>query len=184
MMEIYKLFILLAIPAIILMGACKQEEIFDKTAEKNDILYFKSEKYGFSFSYPPEWEEVNRDLPDRWALVDKDKNTILFLVNSPKTGDLLTLGRSQALRDLYNEDKISDLKQDDMKKIFEIVKLESFNNRTWYTYGVKFSEKNVDSLVSGTLCGNNEIMLVMVSNFLSFDDNKEAYTKILNTFKC
>ena len=177
-------FILFMLSALVLAG-CKQKQEFNaESTVKTEVLHFKNEKYGFSFSYPSGFEEVTKDLPDRWALLDKNKNTILFIVNKARTRNLLSLGRSQALRDLYDDNKISDIKQDAAKKIFETVKLDTFNNRTWYTYGIKFSDKNVDSLVSGTLFKDNEIMLVIVNDFLSFDKNKEAYTKMLSTFEC
>ena len=185
MMKIAKFGFTLLVPILILFVSCKQEQEFNtETIGKTDFLQFASKKYDFSFSYPYGWGEITRDLPDKWALMDKNKNTILFIVNRAQGNDLLALGRSQALRDLYNENNISNLKRDDVKKIFEIVKLEYFNNQSWYTYGIKFSDKNVNSLVSGTLCEDNEITLVLVNDFLSFDKNKEAYSKILNTFEC
>ena len=185
MMQILKLgFVVFVTIALILALGCKKEQTFNTEISENDYFQFKSDKYGFSFSFPKGWEEVNRDLPDRWALLDKDKTTILFIVNKPQSKDLLASGRSQAVKDLYNDDKISDLKETDLKKVIEIVKLESFNNKTWYTYGIKFADKNVDSLVSGTLCEDNEVMFVLVSDYLSFDKNKDLYIKMLNTFEC
>lgn len=184
-MKLFKLgFVAFAGIMLILVFGCKKEQAVNTGILEMDYPKFQSGKYGFSFSFPAGWEEVNRDLPDRWALLDKEKNTILFIVNKAKSKDLLALGRSQAAKDLYSDDHITDLKKADLNNIIEIVKLGSFNNKTWYTYGVKFADKNVDSLVSGTLCGDNEITLVLVSGFLSFDKNKESYAKILSTFKC
>ena len=65
-----------------------------------------------------------------------------------------------------------------------MVKLASFNGKTWYTYAIKFSDKNVDSIVSGTLCDDNEINLVMVSSFDSYEKNKIIYSDMLTSFKC
>lgn len=175
----------IAIPflLIIVLGCAKDQKTNIKSQDSS-VLKFKSGQYGFSFSYPSDWKEINRDLPDKWALLDKDKNTILFLVNKAQSNNLLVLGRSQALRDLYPNNTVSDLKQQKIKELIKTVKLESFNNQSWYVYGVKFSDKNVDSLVSGTLCKDNEVMFVLVSDFLSFDGNTQTYKKILSTFEC
>ena len=181
-MKIFKLrFFSFAILMVILVVGCKKEEF---NAEDAGTTPFKSEKYGFSFSYPQKWEEISKDLPDRWALLDKNKNPILFLVSRAQSKDLIVLGRSQALRDLYPNNTISDLKQDKLKEVIEIVKLESFGNQTWYTYGIRFPGKNVNSLVSGTLCGDNEIVLVLVSDPLYFDENQGVYKRMLSTFEC
>ena len=184
-MKIFKLgFVAFVTVISILVLGCKKEQPINTEIVEDVSLQFKSDKYGFLFSFPTGWEEVNRDLPDRWALLDKGKNTILFIVNKAQSNDLLALGRSQAVKDLYDDDKISDLKESDLKKVIEIVKLGSFNNKTWYTYGIKFADKNVDSLVSGTLCEDNEVIFVLVSDYLSFDKNKDLYIKMLNTFEC
>lgn len=180
-MKIFKVVIILIIGSLIFVIGCKDKQL---EIENSTNIQFKSEKYGFSFSYPRGWEEVTKDLPERWALLDKNKNTILFLVNRVKSKDLLMLGRTQALKDSYPDIDISDLKQDKIKEVIETVKLDSFNDQSWYTYGIKFSDKNIDSLVSGTLCGDNEIMLVLVSDYLFFDKNKNIYTKMLSTFEC
>jgi len=175
-------FVFIAMSLLILAAGCKNAKSSEITGM--GVLQFKSEAYGFSFSYPDKWEEVSRDLPDKWALLDKNRNTILFLVNKAQKNDLLALGRLQALRDVYNEDKIPDLSEAELQKTFEIVKLEYFNNREWYTYGIKFSDKDVNSLVSGTLCQGNEIVFVLVSDYLSFDKNKATYTNMISTFEC
>ena len=65
-----------------------------------------------------------------------------------------------------------------------MVKIDSFNGRNWFTYGINFSSKNLNSLVSGALCGDNEVIFVLVSDFSTFDKNKNEYTNILNTFNC
>lgn len=191
-MNAYKAWAALLLIQVIIIIGCVQGPVQDinpdieKKVESSNssLLKFKSEKYGFSFSYPGGWEAAAGDLPDRWALLDKNRNTILFMVNRAQSDNLLLLGRSQALRDLYDEEEVSRLKEEDMKNILEIVKLDNFNNRPWYTYGIKFSDKNVHSLVSGTLCGDNEIILVLASNILYFDKSKADYTGILGTFEC
>ena len=65
-----------------------------------------------------------------------------------------------------------------------MVKLAAFNDATWYTYAINFSDKNVNSIVSGTLCNDNEINLVLVSDFGTFDKSKVIYSDMLNSFEC
>lgn len=172
--------IVAVLAVLVFLAGCTQVE--KKPAAQE--LAFKSDKYGFSFNYPSGWRESNADLPDRWALLGKDNSTILLLVSKPRSSDLVTLGRSQAIRDLYDKEKMSSLKEEDIKKVFEIVKIENFNGIQWYSYGMKFSDKNIDSLVSGTICKGNEIMMVVVSTPKSFDMNREIYMGMLGSFKC
>lgn len=154
------------------------------STDSKKMLKFRSDAYNFSFDYPFGWEETARDLPSKWAIVDKDKDTILFIVNPVQINDLMILGRSQALRDLHPNGEVSKLTKSELQKIVDIVKFEQFSNRTWYTYGMEFSSKNVDSFVSGTICHNNEIMLVLVSNIKEYSNNKELYENILKSFQC
>ena len=58
----------------------------------------------------------------------------------------------QAMRDLNPE---GDADQSRIDEIKTMVGLREFNGREWYTYAIKFSDKNVNSIVSGTLCGDN-----------------------------
>ena len=178
-MRLHKLSIFLVIVFTIIIIGCKKE-----VKSNVAMLNFQNQKYNFSFSYPSGWEEVNRDLPEKWAILDKDKNTILFIVNKASGKDLRSLGMSQAVRDIYPSKKLAELTKDDLKNILQVFRLDSFNNRSWYTYGIKFSDKNVESLIAGTLCGENEVMVVLVSDYKSFDKNKETYKNILNMFKC
>ena len=163
---------------MIAIFGCKKAET--KTPQ---TLNFVNEKYGFSFSYPSGWEEVTRDLPDKWAILDKNKNTILFVVNEAKVKDIRSLAMSQALRDLHNG-SIATLKQEEINTVMENVKFASFNNNTWYTYGMKFSDKGVESLVSGILCGDKEIVFVLVNDELTFNLRQGMYLGILESFKC
>ena len=190
----FKLTHILITAILISALGCSHEKTSEQVSSSGFIvldtsyLYFKNEKYGFSFSYPSEWEEIKRDLPDKWAILDKDKNTILFIVNNEtQTNNILVLGRLQAIRDMYPDAAVQDLKNlssDKLQKIKDSVSIGSFNNITWYSYGIMFSEKNVNSMISGTICRNNEIMLVLVSDIQSFEKNKEVYTKVLNSFNC
>jgi hypothetical protein len=180
-MRSLKVLMIVIIVFLFLIG-CKAEQKLNKVKNRN-LIDFKNKKYAFSFSFPADWDEVTKDLPDRWAIMNKNKDTILFTVNKAQFKNLLTLGKIQALRDLYpgNANKIEQEKVDEINKM---VKLATFNDKTWYTYAIKFSDKKVDSIISGTLCGENEINFVLVSSFNSFEKNKIIYSDMLNSFKC
>ena len=122
-------------------------------------------------------------MPDRWAIVN-NKDIILFTVNKANIKNLLALGKIQAIRDLYPEAADSKIEQEKVDDVNKMVRLTNLNNKTWYTYAIKFSDKNVDSIVSGTLCGDNEIDLVMVSSFDSYGKNEAIYSEMLASFKC
>ncbi|MBI3027252.1 hypothetical protein HYY70_03990 [Candidatus Woesearchaeota archaeon] len=178
----YKVFLIVMLLAI--AAGCSKEQEQSTKVQGTEPLSFKNEKYGFSFSYPSDWEEIKRDLPEKWALLDKNKNTILFVVNKAKSNDLLSAGMSQALSDLYPNRTMQDVGLDNLREIARTVKLETFNGKKWYTYGINFSGKSAESLISGTLCQEYEIIFVLVSGSAPFSNNKEEYVKLLNTFRC
>jgi hypothetical protein len=170
-----KKVIIIILVLLLIVGCSKKHET--KKNENDEYSIYQNKKYGFSFSYPVSWEEVKNDEPNRWAILDKQRNVILVVVNNATSSDLLKLGKAQAIKDYYPR-KI------DEKKINDIVKLRYFNSKKWYTYAIKFSDKNIDSIVSGTLCNGKEINLVLVTNNMDYDKNKEIYIAILNSFKC
>lgn len=167
-------FLILFIMLIFLAG-CKGED--------TNPGEFVSEKYGFSFLFPKNWNEVTKDLPDKWAILN-GQDTILFTVNEAQVKDLLNLGKLQAFRDLYLENDINMLEQERVDEINDVVKLKSFNNKDWYTYAIEFPSENVNSIVSGALCGEYEVNIVMVSSFNSYEENKVIYNDILDSFEC
>ena len=145
---------------------------------------FKSPEYGFSFDYSEEWSAVEKDLPDKWAITDANDNTIIFIVSQPSERDLMAVGISQALNDVYPEKSPEDISQNELQQIYDMVKLQTFNEKEWFTYGVNFAKLKTQSLISGTLCGNNEILMVLVTEQQSYDALKLQYNKILESFKC
>lgn len=179
---VYKVFLIAFLLA--LAAGCSKEQKQATSAQGTWPLSFKNDQYGFSFSYPSGWEEISKDLPEKWALLDKNKNTILFVVNKAKSNDLLSAGMSQALSDLYPNKTMQDVGLDNLREVARTVKLDTFNGKKWYTYGIRFSDKSAESLISGTLCDDYEIIFVLVSGSSSFGVNKEEYVKLLNTFKC
>ena len=173
--------LVLAFIALFLI-ACKPQATVDPSPDK--LNKFESKEYGFSFSYPSGWNVVDRDLPQRWALVDESKNTILFIVNEASTNDLLSLGRLQALSDMYPDETMESIEEEKLNQVFALVRLEKFNGKEWYTYGLKFFDKEIDSLISGTVCGNNHVLLVLVSGSEQIEQNREIYLNMLNSFEC
>lgn len=174
--------LLLSIFMLFLIGCIVPKEPTE-AAENKNLVNFKSEKYGFSFSFPSSWKEVTKDLPDRWAIVN-NKDTVILTVNKAQIKNLLALGKIQAIRDIYPEAGNDKIEQKKVDEVNSILKLATFNDATWYTYAIKFSDKNVNSIVSGTLCNDNEINLVMVSDFDTFDKSKAIYSDMLNSFEC
>lgn len=174
MKQLKKFFLLIIL--IVSIGCGSENKILNTNK-------YKSESYGFSFIYPSNWIEVTKDLPDKWAILNGE-DTIIFTVNSANSNEILNLGKAQAIRDFYSKENINNLDQEEVDKVTKIVKLEEFNKRAWYTYAIKFSENNVNSIVSGTICEDKEINLVMVSGFGTYEANKLIYRYLLESFKC
>ena len=66
---------------IITVAGCSNERIdIVDNADAAKLKVLVNENYGFSFSYPSDWQEVTKDLPERWAIL-KDGSTMLFTVN-------------------------------------------------------------------------------------------------------
>jgi hypothetical protein len=170
--------------AFLFLAGCgeQQKHIEEGIEESKDMLSFKSADYGFSFLFPATWKEVKEGLPRKWAIVNENKDIIIFTVNDAPLNDLLALGKIQALRDL--QPKGGMVGQGEIDSVNKVVRLISLNSKNWYTYAMQFSDKNVSSIVSGTLCSDKEVNLVLVSNIDSFDLNKGIYIDILNSFEC
>ena len=175
-------FLILVI-LILFLVSCTGRVKSDNLKENENWVNFKNERYGFSFSFPQSWTEVTKDLPDKWAILDNE-DTIIFTVNKADSDNLMVLGKIQAIRDLYPNNNTKKIEQEKVDEVNKIVNLKLFNNKNWYTYAIEFSGKNVNSIVSGTLCGEYEINLVMVSSFDSYEKNKIVYGGVLDSFKC
>ena len=148
------------------------------------MLKFNSTYYGFSFEYPNDWSENRKDLPSRWAIVKNNQTTILYMVNKALRDDLLTLGRSQAFRDIFGDQNVTKIKVKEIVAVEKMVRIDKFENNSWYTYGINFQGKGIDSLVSGTLCKGNEIIFVLVSPTETLELNRETYKSIIGSFSC
>ena len=153
---------------IVLLVGCKTE---------GNFINYESKEHGFSFLYPDSFKEADKEK-DRFAFIDKDKDVILFIINkNPLTNDLLTLGKEQAYKDFSTQ----LTSKENIEKQVKIMRAEK---RSWYTYAIDFPEKNVKSIVSGTLCGEKEIVVVLVTKNNDYEENKEYYLEMLRSFKC
>ena len=166
---------------ILLLFGCATGNVIKE--EKRQGI-FASPEYSFSFSYPPDWSEVTKDLPNKWAVVDANNDAILFTVNNAQVQNLALLGNFQAIRDLYHVENYTGLSPDKMDAISKIVKLETFGQQEFYTYAIDFKDKGVQSIVSGTLCGQKEITIVLVSRAETAAVKTQMYTDLLRSFSC
>jgi len=144
---------------------------------------FENKEFGFKFKYPSNWNEVTKDLPNNWAIT-KNKDTILFTTNKISTDNLLKAGKIAAIRDLNPGISVVKLSQNELNQIDDMVAIIQFGNLSWYTYAIKYSEQDINSIVSGVNCGNKEVNLVLVSGFDLFENNKIIYNEVLNSFQC
>ncbi len=153
------------------LAGCQNKE------PKMDLATYESEKYGISFSYPSSFERVEEG-PNNFALLDKDKNAILIIVEeNPSTQNLVDLGKDEAYKDMFP--KITD-----RENIYEHVKIMAINKREWYNYAIDFPSEDTKSIISGTLCGKNQVSIVLVTKNDAYEKNELIYTIILNSFKC
>ena len=74
--------VILVVMLLFLVSCTSQEP--NEIKEDENWIDFKSEEYGFSFSFPGSWNEITRDLPERWAVVNNE-DTMLFTVNCTKS---------------------------------------------------------------------------------------------------
>ena len=56
--------------------------------------------------------------------------------------------------------------------------------KTWYTYAISFPNKKVRSIVSGTICNENGISIILVSKEENYEFKKIEYLNLIESFKC
>ncbi|MBS3130863.1 hypothetical protein J4212_00365 [Candidatus Woesearchaeota archaeon] len=162
-----------ALAAIMLLAvSCSPEN------EGSEAGAFKSEEYGFTFSYPADWEQITKDLPNNWA-IRKSDNLVIFTVNPTNGKPLNELGVEQALSDFSGSNEGTS--EDEAAKS---VGVRKFGQEEWYTYAIKFAGEGIDSFVSGTVCGDSHIVVVLVTSPEAEPANLAMYTSMLNSFKC
>jgi hypothetical protein len=167
--------------ALFLLSSCATDNVVK--GEKKDGI-FASPDYSFSFSYPMGWNEVAKDLPNKWAIVDQNSDAILFTVNPAQVRDLGLLGNFQAIRDVYQVENYTGLSPEKMDAISKIVKLRKFNNQEFYTYAIDFKDKGIQSFVSGTICADREVTIVLVTKIETSSVKSQMYTDLLDSFVC
>ncbi len=156
---------------LVLMG-CKNKEVAEEEAFKS----YKS-SYGFSFVYPTTFREADKSN-NRIAFLDKYNNAILFIVNeNVSSSDIMELGRGQAYSDFSDQQISAD-------EIYKNVKSMKINGVEWFTYAMNFYNKELRSIVSGRLCGNKEVIVVLVTSYDSYEENRDSYVGILRSFEC
>jgi hypothetical protein len=150
--------------------------IISTSCSRKTLEEYKNDEYGFSFMRPAAFKEASHET-DRFALLDKEKNAILFITNTqPISKDILTLGETQAASDLPG-----DLEESDISKQVSIMNI---HQRNWFTYAIDFPGEDIKSIVSGTLCNNNEVIVVLVTKNQFYEENQRQYLAILSTFEC
>ena len=167
-----RLFILIG---IIIMAGCSAKESPNKAALKE----FTNQEYKFSLHYPNEWTESTETLPDKWAIVDAEKNAIMVLVSkNEENATLRQIGYQQAIYDL----NINSTEQ--LSNLIKFVKIGAINDKEWYTYAIDYNKDGTKAIVSGTLCHYQSINFILVSKNSLFEKNKEIYSTILGSFEC
>lgn len=177
----------LSVIVFFLMG-CASPQAIQVSTEQNPLsqeqIAFTNDEFSFAFEYPSNWVERSQELPNNWAILDEEKNTILFTVNEAKYDSVALLGRVQALRDYHPGKEGDALTQEDLDVVNNVVKIQEFKGVPWYTYAIDFSQKGVTSIVSGVICGDNEVTIVLVTAKEFFERNQEVYVGMLNSFSC
>lgn len=161
------LILFLIIP-IILFNGCNGDEPLKDSGMKS----FQNKEHGFSFYFPDSWEEVNNDLPDRWA-IKKNQDTVIFTVNNAEGKTLSGLAKEQLKRDMPEDPDYEDQ-----------LNIMTFKEKEWYTYAINYQDQGVNTIVSGTICNDKEINMVLVSNIASFEENRIIYSFMLESFRC
>ena len=182
LMRIFNFLVLLVIAAAVMACSNSSPKPQDITGQAAEGVSLFTSQYGLSFKYPDSWAPSDRDLPDRWSARDNKNNTLIMLISNANGKDLQTLGKEQVVQDLFPTPE--SVTPERIKQAHGILHMQPFGKQSWFTYGVKFSEKGVNSLVSGTLCGNNEILMVLVSDLETFEFNKKKYIDVRTSFKC
>ena len=154
-----------------IIAGCKNTE------EKKDFVSYENKEYGISFLYPSAFQKTQEE-PTRFALLDKDKNAIILIIeDNPSTLDILELGRDEAYKDMGQGVA-------EKKEIDKHVKIMQINQISWYNYAIDFPNEEVKSIISGTLCNNKQVSIVLATKNNAYEKNQQYYEAILQSFKC
>ena len=123
---------------------------------------------------------ANHTTNERWAILDKDNNAILIMVNQNiPTNDTWELGLKQAEADMSGNLGLgsSVVPKDE-------IRIQDLGGRKWYTYGLRYDEQKMNAAISGTICNSNEIRIILITEEESYVNNIRQYLKILKSFRC
>lgn len=165
----------------------KQAEV----VQDGDDSRFVSEAYGFSFDVPDEWKKVTHDLPNHYAVQHPEysENVIIMVVDDAPGNDespefLYGRGLRQVVGDMYGDVEPETLNKDQVNDASRQLSLKSVHNIDWYTYGMRFEENQVNTIISGTICDEKEVLFVLVSDETNLLDNQIVYGTMLDSFSC
>ena len=167
--------VIFSLICLLLLSCIKQPG----SSEVNKIpaVLYKNTEYNYAFFYPQNWN-VTKDIdPRKWAITDKSNNAIVMIVKQNISFDLVQLGQVEAKND-YLPNVISD------NEVANIVKIMKSDHAQFFTYALRFDQKGLDTIVSGTVCNGNEIEFILVANNDDFEQKKFTYLQLVNSFNC
>lgn len=144
----------------------------------NQMTEFRNSEFKFQLAYPSQWEENRDSLPDKWAIMNSEKDVILVIAEKNKD--------NKTLEEIAIIDSISDLNinQDNLDLLNKAVKIIRINDKEWFNYAVDYNSKQLKAIISGTLCKDSKIIIVLVSNNSQIDKNKKIYQEVITSFTC
>ena len=137
---------------------------------------FVNHDYGFFLSYPSGWIENTESLPQKWAIVDKEQNAILVVIDDHS--------QNMTLQDWMNNQVMMDLNVREIDNVNSVIKRIDIDKREWLSYAIDYSAKDTKALVSATLCNATIINIVLVSKNNVFEANKQVFLSMLKEFQC
>lgn len=176
--------IILTLLISLLMFGCK-----NKATETEDNLYatqdspygakvYQNDFLGFKVLYPASWNDSATKEQDKFGISDDKRNAILFM--GQKISVNKTLDQMGILQ-LKQDYELKNVTDSQAEKYMQKLRGE---NITWYTYAIGYKNNDVESIVSGTICKDKHITIVLVSNSESYNITKQIYTRVLQSFKC
>ncbi|MBS3110445.1 hypothetical protein J4227_08000 [Candidatus Woesearchaeota archaeon] len=172
-----KLMLFSALTLLLFASACKNKPV-EPIEQDAGFRTYHNEIKGFSVSYPARWDDTTEKQPDRWALVDQNKNAVLFFA--------MAIPLESSVPKLMMEEMATDLGTDipDISELDGYLTYNELNNHSWYSYGLKRRDNLLETLSAGTQCGNNMVNIRLVSRPEDINLTKQEYTGIIQSFEC
>ncbi len=174
-------FFLLAIIslAILFIISCTSHGTGKASSQASAFSKYENPDFGFSVMYPSSWNQSAQKLSDKWGITDADNNAVLFMASPLTAGtNLSQLAMEQIKHDLGSGQLPPE------QQIQKVIRIIDVGNITWYTYGLGYKDKNIESIVSGTICGSGEINIILVSNPSDYNRTRDVYTAIMQSYAC